>query len=186
MDSTLRKIIGLGALVAALAFPAVAVAEPFDAEAEADYAAALEYWGQQPTGCSSVERELVTELPFGATDAAGEATQTEPGEPPVPCGVWIRAGLLPCEEKSVMYHEVGHILAHGHSTDPDSIMNPEAKPVFCEREAVGGELRVLAHQLHHAQTHCRAHCRPWIGELRTALRDTRYALAVIARIIREP
>jgi|GEM_PF-4500004 len=106
-------------------------AAPFTPELEADYQAALAWWGvPAPSQCASVAREiLLTGDPEGE-GVAERATQPEPGETGVECRIRLFEPALAqqfpsaCEKEATIRHAVGHLLGYGHSTDPASIMNP--------------------------------------------------------------
>lgn len=126
----MKRIAVLFVLLAAFLVPPVAAqAEPFTPELEADYAAALEWWGvTSPPQCSSVTEELLPTDPFGSQDGgpgAARATQPEAGWYG-PCNIYaFEDRLAPgCQTKMIIRHEVGHLLGEPHSSDPESIMFP--------------------------------------------------------------
>lgn len=120
----IRRLAALIVASVALAAPiAQAAPAPFTPAMEADYAYAAEWWGApEPTGCWGVERLAVTaaELP---PNVLGRATQPE--DELVDCTIEVRDDLVACTQREVMLHEYGHLLGHGHSTDPTNIMYPQ-------------------------------------------------------------
>jgi hypothetical protein len=98
---------------------------------QAYYTEAVAYWGlPEPTTCrpsggtgeqpATIEVALVASLPGGEW---GRVT-----------GCWrieVLEGLASCYTKAVMFHEVGHLVGLGHSTDPSSLMYPTVSGIFC-------------------------------------------------------
>jgi hypothetical protein len=142
----------------ALAVPSGSTAQPFDPPAQADFVAALGWWGVTSfPNCSSLTMEMVPPGSLGA--AAGKATQ--PAGTPVPCHLWIIEGMPQCEEQGVLDHEVGHLLGYGHSPDPGSIMNPD-EHLLCEQEEVQEARAIFARRIAAERRHYRRfvrHCR---------------------------
>jgi hypothetical protein len=108
---------------------ASAHADPFTPEAEAEYAAAVQYWGHEPSLCSSVTKELdAGALPEQSEDSGsevlGSATQPNSEFAPVKCTITVDSDLEPWAFCRVMRHEVGHLEGNGHSGDPTNIMYP--------------------------------------------------------------
>lgn len=116
------------ALLAWLAFAAgarVASAAPFTPEVEAEYQAAVQWWGQEPT-CRSFSKVETDPVPIGGV--YGEASVGVKD-----CWIKIARDLPPCLRTQTMRHEVGHLLGHEHDADPASIMYPY---IACPSEAV--------------------------------------------------
>jgi hypothetical protein len=129
----MRRVMLLSLLLALLV-PGAAQANPFTPEVEADYQAAVIWWGQgEPIGCLTIEKELVD--PAEIEGNAGMATQPAPGTQ-VPCKIRISFTLLPCQVPGVMRHEVGHLLGHEHSGTPGDVMYAGGAPTpECATEA---------------------------------------------------
>lgn len=124
------------AVLALLVLCAPARAAPFTPELERAYSVATRWWGETPTECSSLDREIVAddEMP---EDTEGWATI--PGDEPVPCVLYIRRALAAPRSFeracAVTLHEVGHLLGYDHSDDPRNVMYPDlvAIPAVCFR-----------------------------------------------------
>lgn len=105
-----------------------AQAAPFTPELEADYQAALDWWGvPSPPQCASVTREVLTvDEPEGHS---GGANMPLPGETNLACFIRLYEPSLSlqyptaCEREALMRHEVGHLLGYDDSEDPHSIMS---------------------------------------------------------------
>lgn len=113
--------VALLALVVALLGAGSAQAAPFTPELEADYNAALAWWGvSSPPLCSSVTEELLLTDPMG--EGGARATQPSALEP---CRLMVfEDAMRPgCWEEMEIRHEVGHLLGYAHNPDPLSIMN---------------------------------------------------------------
>lgn len=93
-----------------------AVAAPFTPELETAYVQAEEYWGAEPTQCTTITKEVV------ALTVGGEATQPKPGWTGE-CVIKINEADRPCEIPHIMEHEVGHLEGHDHSEG--GVMAPE-------------------------------------------------------------
>ena len=122
------------AVALALLLPATASAAPLSPTLNFAYELAARHWGAEPTGCVSIDKQIVDDGAIG--DFRGEATQPAPGEHAV-CYLYVIRDLasprdfgLAC---AVMFHEYGHLLGYGHSTDPHNIMYPEVMfiPLAC-------------------------------------------------------
>lgn len=143
-----RTRVALIALLALLPFAPPASAAPFTPELEADLAFAAEWWGEAPTGCSSITAQVVPGAELEG--ARGSATQPEPGAAPVACVLSINEAIIdvPCVRRETVLHEYGHLTGHGHSDDPASIMGVERVSFgLCGPEMVAQarrELRVKA------------------------------------------
>ena len=80
---------------------------------------AEQWWGgQRPANCTSLSIEFDATVMTNA-GAAGEATEPERPEPCIMRVAHITYIPLMCQ---VVIHEYGHLLGHGHSPDPHSIM----------------------------------------------------------------
>jgi hypothetical protein len=143
-------LIGLSFAVVALAAPGAAqAAEPFTPELEADYTAALAWWGiSSPPQCATVVREILPTNPFPEKreDAAMVATQPEPGKTQVFCQIVVFEDIYRatkttfpvtagCIIEHEMRHEVGHLTGLGHSDDPNDVMYKGNNfPTICAEE----------------------------------------------------
>jgi hypothetical protein len=130
-------------LVASLALASRAQAdEPFTPTLEAEYTAALAFWGvSSPPQCEEVRRVVMPTDP-GSTVAgeggAAAATQPAPGVTYAWCELNVFADEFPtgaCLQQEALDHEVGHLLGYGHSEDTTNIMYPSLQPwVWCPDE----------------------------------------------------
>jgi len=157
-------------VLALLATPAAA--EPFTPELEADYAAALAWWGvSSPPQCATVDREILPVSPVASNEpyAAAWATQPAPGEEGIACRLDVFADHLKtgCVEEVEIRHEVGHLTGHGHSADPESIMAPEPNIATWCPEAVAEEQAADAAKQHaEGRAASREAWREWRSEKR--------------------
>lgn len=104
---------------------APAAAAPFGPEEETYYREALVYWGlPEPVGCD-LRRELVPALP---NELVGRVEG---------CSMEVLEGLRPCETRTVVFHETGHLVGLEHSPDPESLMYAGGDgATFCFRGSV--------------------------------------------------
>jgi hypothetical protein len=130
-------------LVASLALASGAQAdEPFNPTLEAEYAAALAFWGvSSPPQCEEVRRLVMPTDPGSTVAGEGSAaasTQPAPGVIYAWCELNVFADNFPtgaCVQQEAINHEVGHLLGYGHSEDPTNIMYPSLQPwVWCPAE----------------------------------------------------
>lgn len=123
------------AVLALLVLCAPARAAPFTPELQRAYSAAIGWWGETPTNCMSLDREIVADAAM-PEEAEGWATIPDA---PEPCVLYIRRSLAAPRffERAcaVVVHEVGHLLGYQHSADPRNVMYPElvAIPGVCSR-----------------------------------------------------
>ncbi len=138
----LLLLLALAVPVSLLSLAGTAQAEPFTPTYEAEYAAALAFWGvSSPPQCEEV-RLSVLPTDTGATIAgdggAAEATQPPPGVTYEWCELKVFADNFPtgaCLQQVTMDHEVGHLLGYGHSEDITNVMYPSLQPeVWCPGE----------------------------------------------------
>jgi hypothetical protein len=119
-----------------------AQAEPFTPTLEAEYGAALAFWGvSAPPQCEEVGLEVLPTDPWSTVSGEGgaaAATQPEPGVTYERCELDVFADKFPtgpCLQQEAMDHEVGHLLGYGHSEDLTNIMYPSLQPqVWCPAE----------------------------------------------------
>lgn len=114
---------------------------PWDAEAEAAYQVAVEYWGGPPTDCATISKFRAPTIIAEGQLAQGVATRPiEPGED---CAIGIRSGLSTWATCAVTVHEVGHLRGLEHTTDPASPMyvGPSPGAVIPGCEAMAGAER---------------------------------------------
>lgn len=129
----LKRLAVTVALLIAMAVPATAQAAPFPPRLNFAYSLAIDYWGQTPQACASIDKQIVPAgslgNPLSGFAISGRATQPSDDAPPasVNCILWIdRAYAEPiifdllC---AVMVHNVGHLLGKEHSEDPADVMN---------------------------------------------------------------
>jgi hypothetical protein len=151
-------LLALSTLVVLVAFPVLAgtaKAEPFNPMLEAEYGAALAFWGvSAPPQCEEVRMAILPTDP-GATVAgdggAAAATQPPPGITYEWCELNVFADKFPtgaCLQQEAMDHEVGHLLGYGHSEDLTNIMYPSLQAwVWCPEE--------IPPPIHEPTTECR-------------------------------
>lgn len=129
-------------LVAFLAFAGKARAEPFSPTLEAEYGAALAFWGvSAPPQCGEVGLVALPTDPWSTVAGEGgaaSATQPAPGVTIPRCELQVYGDKFPtgsCLQQEAMDHEVGHLLGYGHSEDLTNIMYPSLQPwVWCPAE----------------------------------------------------
>jgi hypothetical protein len=117
--------------------PAAGQAAPFPPRLNFAYKLAIDHWGEHPSACASIDRQIVPPGSLGNAQIgaiSGMSSYVAPDAPPgsVECFLWIdRAYAEPiifdllC---AVMFHHVGHLLGMEDSADPRSVMN-ESIPV---------------------------------------------------------
>jgi hypothetical protein len=140
-------------IVIGLLVPATAAqAAPFPPHLNLAYELAVGYWGQEPSACSTIDKEVVPHGGLGSLETApivGLATQVPVAAPAgsLSCILWIdRSYAQPVVFSglcALMIHEVGHLLGMAHSPDPANVMNVNPPiPPLCRSK--GRELtRVL-------------------------------------------
>lgn len=152
-----KRILGVLAisLIAMTAAP-TAGAAPFTPRLELAYRIAVDYWGQEPTLCTSIDREIVSRGSLLSAEPWGEATV--PSEP-MSCILYVSRFLAsPYESRrlcQVMIHEVGHLLGLGHSDDPASPMYPypvTTEPLCIRAGNRGYKLMQARERAHHHRT----------------------------------
>jgi hypothetical protein len=113
-----------GLIALFLLFPIHSNAAPFTPELNMAFGMAVRHWGGPPTGCSSIDLQIVPDEQL-APGLDGEASEPKPGEV-IPCFLYIRAELAEPQffirTCALMRHEVGHLEGLGHSSNPRSIM----------------------------------------------------------------
>jgi hypothetical protein len=118
-------------LLAQLVWACPVQAAPFTEAQNQILSEGMTFWGVTsvhdcPEGISG---EVEPPGTFGGESAEGKTIVGEAFE--VNCEMKIIEGLEPCVEREIIYHELGHLLGYGHSTDPGSIMYPVLQRRFC-------------------------------------------------------
>jgi hypothetical protein len=159
----MKRLAATVALLIVLAVPAAAQAAPFPPRLNFAYDLAIDYWGQTPQACASIDKQIVPAgslgNPLSGFAISGRATQPAADAAPgsVGCILWIdRAYAEPiifdllC---AVMVHNVGHLLGKEHHEDPANPMHEDIPvPSLCEakgRQAT--RLYMLRMKLHWLQ-----------------------------------
>jgi hypothetical protein len=145
--------------VIGLLAPATATqAAPFPPRLDFAYELAVHYWGQDPSACATIDKEVVPHGGLGTLETApiaGLATQV-PAQAPagsVSCILWIdRSYAQPVVFSglcAVMIHEVGHLLGMSHSSDPASVMNenPPIPPLCAAKGRALSRVLILQRRL---------------------------------------
>jgi hypothetical protein len=146
LPARLAFLIGLAASLALiLLFSSKSDAAPFTPELSYAYELANEHWHGPPTGCTSIDFEIVPNGSIG--DFEGEASEPLPGEAPKPCFLYViaRDAAPNWFERAcaIIRHEDGHLHGFGHSDDPNSIMFPD--PQFVPSQCASAGLFLLNH-----------------------------------------
>lgn len=159
----MKRLAATVALIALLTVPATAQAAPFPPRLNFAYSLAIDYWGETPQACGSIDKQIVPPgslgNPLSGFAISGRATQPVPDTPPgsLNCAIWIdRAYAEPiifdllC---AVMVHEVGHLLGKEHSEDPRSPMHQDIPvPELCDvKGRQAARLYMLRMKLHWLQ-----------------------------------
>lgn len=141
--------------------------EPSIPTLEAEYAAALAFWGvSAPPQCEEV---LLSVLPTdpGSTVAgeggAAAATQPAPGVTYRRCDLYVFADKFPtgaCLQQEALNHEVGHLLGYGHSEDTTNIMYPSLQPWFWCPEEIPPPINLPATECRQTRRHPEGICLP--------------------------
>lgn len=143
--------------------PAAAPAGPFPARLNFAYQLAIDYWGQEPTACASIDRQIVPPGSLGNPEigaVSGRSSHVPAGAAPgsIDCILWIdRAYAEPiifdllC---AVMVHGVGHLLGMEYSPDPRNVMNENIPvPPLCNiKGQQSARLYLLRLKFHWLQT----------------------------------
>lgn len=138
---TLIVTVALYAVLACLVWAGKASADPFTPELEADYQAALAWWGVETAPqCASVTREIVTAVDPWGEGVAGRTTRPMLGETGVACSITFYEPAFAeqfgagCGREAALRHEVGHLLGYGHTDDPRDIMSAAGLNIYaCPR-----------------------------------------------------
>lgn len=105
---------------------ASAHADPFTPEVETYYASAIQYWGHEPTLCTTITKE-VRDGSLEESDGLpviGLGTQPIAEKGREACFITVDAIVEPWQLCRIVRHEVGHLEGFGHSGDPTNIMYP--------------------------------------------------------------
>lgn len=155
------------AIAAAMALlgivPASAGAAPFPPRLNFAYNLAIDYWGEQPTACATVDKQIVPPGSLGNAEVGAISGQTShvpadasPGS--IDCILWIdRAYAEPiifdllC---AVMVHGVGHLLGREYSSNPNNVMHESIPvPQLCKvKGQQSARLYLLRLKFHWLQT----------------------------------
>lgn len=158
------RYLALAVVVGLLAIaPAGAAAAPFPPRLTFAYDLALEYWGEEPAACASVDKQIVPPGSLGNADVgaiSGQSSHVPAGALPgsIDCILWIdRAYAEPiifdllC---AVVFHGVGHLLGREYSLDPRNVMHESIPiPPLCKTKGEqSARLYLLRLKFHWLQT----------------------------------
>ena len=143
--------------------PASAEAAPFPPRLNFAYNLAIDYWGQRPTACASIDRQIVPPGALGNAEVgaiSGQASHVpaDAGPGSIDCILWIdRAYAEPiifdllC---AVVVHGVGHLLGREYSSDPNNVMHESIPvPQLCKvKGQQAARLYLLRLKFHWLQT----------------------------------
>jgi hypothetical protein len=162
--------VALTAVALALPTPANAGETPFlDEDLATYFGIAHEHWGGPIPTCvaNGVTTVPVHAVLYDDPDPSVAARAEQPG-----CRLWVDRGnwrrLAPVEACTIVVHEWGHMLGHGHSDDPDDLMAafPRRPPRACaalERRPRGARASSRRARSCAARAHVRTACARRIG-----------------------
>lgn len=143
--------------------PTTAQAAPYPPSLKFAYRLAIDYWGEEPSACMSIDRQIVPPGSLGNPQVgaiSGMSSYVPADAPPgsISCFLWIdRAYAEPiifdflC---AVMLHHVGHLLGREDSSDPINVMNESIPvPPLCKvKGQQSARLYLLRLKFHWLQT----------------------------------
>lgn len=158
------KRVALALVVGVLAVLPVgqAKAAPFTPHLESLYRVAVDYWGQEPTNCTSLDRQIVDDgwlQTVYPNPHAGPARATE-AKSPQPCILYVERSVASPdavgEACAIMIHDFGHLLGYSHNNDPTDVMNGIAltMPTVCSRLVYLRTIRYYSSEVRRMSSRC--------------------------------